>query len=702
MRRLTAVLAAITLLAGASGIAVSAGAWAHAAAASPPREIDWFAPGDSYTSGHGTPGASSDPVCRRSNDSWVFQARDDLPVSFPVKNNLPTLAACTGDTTDQFDKQWDHRQHDLITFTFGGDNVNFGDVLRQCAEEDVGQAVSPLFWLHDSVSNCPGDTTIRSAIANFAAPYRSFLIHVVTDATTAGGNIVVVGYPDIFADPARWSGIADVTNVCNGVTDADVKLIRGWAADLNATIGQAVADVNSQNVAGKGVHLTFVNVDDQLPATPGQDSQNLFEPPGDRQVHTLCGNADSWMNGLAIGKIYIRAFHPNARGHAAEGKLVADVIQTLDWSSLATTTDATVTTPAPPPPTAAASVPATVAPSPAGSGALLAGMSQADIAAAFCGVLTPGEIGGTVTASVQPGAPAISDNPLGGSGCVWYLTNTAVSSTAPAGVRFLIPQVALLVFGEAGKGRGWYQKAKPVAPKDWTARPDIAAGGFSLGNTEGRSYLWESGDTVVELDVCAGARPTTLSQAQCQAIADTLLPVAVDRVARIHPPVQADTGTPALSATGIGDAHLGDDPATVIAYLTTLFGPPNADTVNSSPGACTVKMIRTVAWGSLRVDFAASDHNTGQPTARQQFIDYVYAGDTSSSPVSPPGLRTDQGIGLYDQATDLLTRYPQLEYSTDYASYGNPGNQADLHGVFLTGARDVVETIGAGYYPCGE
>ena len=117
------------------------------------------------------------------------------------------------------------------------------------------------------------------------------LLDKVLQATKPGGNVLVMGYPDIFAQTSisTWP-------ICNGIWWEDANRIRGWAADLNATIGQAVKDFGAGH---PGVHFTFLNIDDQAVA-PG-DAQYLWEPPGTTTTHALCGTSTPWLNGLNLG-----------------------------------------------------------------------------------------------------------------------------------------------------------------------------------------------------------------------------------------------------------------------------------------------------------------------------------------------------------------------------------------------------------------
>jgi hypothetical protein len=279
----------------------------------PSRAITVLAAGDSFTSGHGTPGATLDP-CHTSQSAWPYKAIQYA--GLPIVPNSFAFNACSGAQTTDFDTQWDHKTaHDLVMFTFGGDNVDFGRVMLDCLEQ-----------------RCPSDAAIRDKIATVRASYQVLLDKAVS-ATTPGGNILVLGYPDILSNPDLWSGWASITHVCDGIWFGNADKIRGWAGDLNATIGQEVADFSAQH---PGTHVTFLNVDDRL--VTSSDAQYLWEPAGLKQVHTLCGNGQPWLNSLNPGDLtssYRISFHPDAAGLDAEGHLAANAIRRMDWSGLA-------------------------------------------------------------------------------------------------------------------------------------------------------------------------------------------------------------------------------------------------------------------------------------------------------------------------------------------------------------------------------
>jgi hypothetical protein len=83
----------------------------------------------------------------------------------------------------------------------------------------------------------------RDAIGVLGGYYRVFLENVANQISSPGGN-VVVGYPELVEEPNFWTGMSQVTRLCAGLNAMSPRRIRGWAAMLNALIGQAVSDAN--------------------------------------------------------------------------------------------------------------------------------------------------------------------------------------------------------------------------------------------------------------------------------------------------------------------------------------------------------------------------------------------------------------------------------------------------------------------------
>ncbi len=128
----------------------------------------WLALGDSYSSGEGIPGTvpeGQDGVnggpngqgrdCRRASGegtdaiAWAVGAFDRLAADFGLAHM--DFVACTGATTDEAATQIGEARQatgrerwELITFSFGGNNIGFAHVLKGCLDienEDAGGIV---------------------------------------------------------------------------------------------------------------------------------------------------------------------------------------------------------------------------------------------------------------------------------------------------------------------------------------------------------------------------------------------------------------------------------------------------------------------------------------------------------------------------------------------------------------------------------
>jgi len=270
----------------------------------------------------------------------------------------PDLVACTGATTEDFIDandaagmpEWSPSmgQSDLVTFTFGGDDIGFRSTLEQClglsslvaATENAGAAeagipdyVAPL--PSDPGHTCPSASIIEGRITALATTYRNLVAEVAQKAVVPGGNIVVLGYPDLIELPKFWAEWEQLIGSCWGIGTGDATELRGLAGDLNATIGQAVSSFDAQpDGEREGVTATFVDVNTANGSTPSDDP-NLFEPSSGTR-HNLCG-AVSWINGgtlTASLSPFNHSFHPNQAGTDNMGALAAKVIRNLNWSGL--------------------------------------------------------------------------------------------------------------------------------------------------------------------------------------------------------------------------------------------------------------------------------------------------------------------------------------------------------------------------------
>lgn len=332
-----------------------------ASAQSPPKLITWLAAGDSYSSGEGLP--HSIGPCAQADEgnskTWADVAsgllrrrHKSLAYAYP-----PVLVACTGATTNDFIDAEDHGgtpewnpsmgRFDLVTFTFGGDNIGFAPIIEQCvglsrlvadvenastAGLGIANYVAPL--PSDPGHSCPAASIIRRRIATFGSQsqYPSFLNKVADQVVQPGGNIVVLGYPDLVELPKFWATWEQHVGSCWGIGTGDATELRGLAGDLNATIGAAIKAFDAEpSTERDGVRATFVDVNTANGSTPSNDP-NLFEPSSGTR-HNLC-SADPWLNGGSAIDYGNGSFHPKQEGLDNEGALAAGVIAKLSWSHL--------------------------------------------------------------------------------------------------------------------------------------------------------------------------------------------------------------------------------------------------------------------------------------------------------------------------------------------------------------------------------
>lgn len=299
-----------------------------AASAAVGHTLTWLAAGDSYASGAGL--THTTHLCARAtgpSKAWASVAESDLSgAGFGVAP--PNFVACSGATQQEFfyslgsgsPAEWTKSmgRYDLVTFSFGGDDVRFSSIVEACLERSGGCS----------------DSEVRATIQTIGIDYWAFLDRVAYRAVVHDGNIVVMGYPELVEDPSLWWATNRLSHVCQGFTVNDSKLIRGWAGDLNAWLGKAVAQANASPAKQRnGVEFTFVDpVTGQSGNEIGASDANLFEPATGTR-HELCSQGDSaWLNGLAPLHLLTRSFHPSQAGENAMGNLAAEVIGRLKWS----------------------------------------------------------------------------------------------------------------------------------------------------------------------------------------------------------------------------------------------------------------------------------------------------------------------------------------------------------------------------------
>ncbi len=323
----------------------------------PKSPISWLAAGDSYSSGQGLTyrtGKCAQGLATNGNlGAWPMEAANNLMSDgLKLVNKKPKFVACTGATTDEFFTKNDNAGYpewnpsmgkfDLVTFTFGGDNIGFSNFITYCILDLVGSSVLSLYTYE--LPHCPSEqateNTIKSQLAGPESTYGMFLKKVAKEVVNTGGNIVVLGYPDLIESPNLWSIYQLSLGMCQGIDLFDATEIRTLSSYLNSTIEQTVQEINNENI--NGVHLTFINVNTGNPSQgiPYNDP-NLFEPSQGAR-HNLCSNQE-WLNGITAYSEHFNfncflvscvSFHPNQEGNNAMANLFEQVFPSLDWRGL--------------------------------------------------------------------------------------------------------------------------------------------------------------------------------------------------------------------------------------------------------------------------------------------------------------------------------------------------------------------------------
>lgn len=315
-----------------------------AAQAPAPTGVSWQSAGDSYSSGEGVLGNEGD--CAQSQAAYGPTAADLLRTrGWQISGE--TFTACTGHLVEDYfnarsgssQSLWDWGREqsgpervDVITMSFGGNDIGFADVLVGCvvglpdswgsflnkpacdAEEELNARIDSL--LDPPRRNCNG---LRSDgggafdcdldLGDRRGSIIDFYYDVVTQRLTDRGRLVIVGYPRIFADVNQWPSWVKVS--CEGVKRGDTEKLGRLAEHLNNRLREAVRRANE---ALGSERVLFVD---------------RFATYRDG-LHELCGTNEDWLNGLLFSRgqgfefHQESSFHPNYEGHEAIAPLVAD------------------------------------------------------------------------------------------------------------------------------------------------------------------------------------------------------------------------------------------------------------------------------------------------------------------------------------------------------------------------------------------
>lgn len=301
-----------------------------------PDPFAWLATGDSYSSGEGTSGAEG--ACQLSDTAYPPRTRTLLEQDGWSLRPF-ALAACTGLHSRHLYNAQDEQlgslldwgveqglpdgpqQLDLVTMTFGGNDIGFGEVVRDClalgrrlmgwlastgpADDAIGCTYtrSELEDRIDSLVRPPGtlDAEVArrlpdSRAGSMADLYAHVHDHLLRDGSHAG-ELVVLGYPRLFADPEDWSGWS--TARCAGIRRDDARMLNRVAVTLDTTLDGQATQARSDSAR----RITYLSVLDEF------------------RGNELCGPDETWLTPRRITRPKA-SFHPNDEGHAAKAEIL--------------------------------------------------------------------------------------------------------------------------------------------------------------------------------------------------------------------------------------------------------------------------------------------------------------------------------------------------------------------------------------------
>ncbi len=256
---------------------------------------NYYALGDSYSSGDGAPPYSGVSGCYRSTKGYPYLLSSGTPT--------PVLIACSGAVTADIDQtiqnsslsatqlgqlQSSPRGNTLITITIGGNDVGFSSELTKCIT---------------SFTSCKSD---QSTISQKITALQTRLAQVYQELRTAapGADIIIVGYPLLVADPS----IADCHNpiVYAGLGAGEMQMIRTLAGQLDTTIAAAASQA--------GVSSATQQV---IQAFAGHEACTAKE-------------SQEWINEIAgLTDALHDSFHPDSTGYQAMAGAINSARNTL-------------------------------------------------------------------------------------------------------------------------------------------------------------------------------------------------------------------------------------------------------------------------------------------------------------------------------------------------------------------------------------
>ncbi len=265
--------------------------------------------GDSYASGEGL--ATAEGVCgTETEQSWGALAAAELgaaDLQLLACSGAQVADVTTGGPLGRPAQLATAEPADLVLLTVSGNDLGFTEIVADCLgfaelrQTPTAAALDGGGWLDlvDAGEVDRGcDVTqqeLLDRVDAFAAPDRFPLaaggtgsladVHAEVAATVVadGGRLVVVGYPALFAEVARWP--ERYGRRCHGLRDTDAQALARVVVALDEQLAASVALANEQLGAEVVRHVSVLGA---------------FDGTRDGEDHRLCGAGQPWMNGLTV------------------------------------------------------------------------------------------------------------------------------------------------------------------------------------------------------------------------------------------------------------------------------------------------------------------------------------------------------------------------------------------------------------------
>jgi len=286
--------------------------------------VRWAALGDSYSSGLGE--IDRPQGCARDvRASYVGQAVELLR-SKGYKVAL-RFVACSGATLDHLlvaptseslaQLESVDATVNLVTLTFGGDDVGFGSVVSSCLASHFAGRLSAVLGVDTRISECAVDADNPTNRGGGEDGWKGIedellaTLRTLLGRMSPTGQVFVLSYPLVFADPAGWPTVS-----CFGFTADNAHAFNLGVVRMGEAMRNAIARANDDPV-----RVRFVDWREQT------SERNVWAD------HGLCGKESPWVHGVrafepgGLSASLANSFHPTVAGYAHAADLLSKAIE---------------------------------------------------------------------------------------------------------------------------------------------------------------------------------------------------------------------------------------------------------------------------------------------------------------------------------------------------------------------------------------